>query len=462
MILSRLGHATETTAFVLAYSDTAGTVSLSIGGTVVDSAAVGADDTVRLVAIGLEADKKYHASILFDGANVDALTLRTMPAGGEWAFAWSSCMSSYSGDQVSPYLQRKYDLRAFFEQGDYPYCNYSGTSWGETSVRADKDSVTANGAACLDVPNYRAVHRKFWRTDGRWQLTRTVPFYVNRDDHESPGDNWDHSIAKCNFTSPGDATNMIGATTQEQVDAIWFASQQACVEYMARGNPDNGDPLAIPEKPPSAAASTNVSNYPVMYFDFVVGQAHFIVPDCISYRSSTATADGPGKTMLGANQKAWLKSRLLASTSPYKIVMINKKLYRNLGDNNDIYAYYGTERDELLDFCDTNNIKGVVWLAGDTHVPDVEYDDAKQRALCVCACPAGSNNLSQLSGYQTNIRYKGHGNLGVPRNQLKCAGVGIVTDEYLELRIESPAEGMIWAGRIYPGSNSLVYTASRS
>jgi alkaline phosphatase D len=104
----------------------------------------------------------------------------------------------------------------------------------------------------------------------------------------------------------------------------------------------------------------------VLYRRFSWGPAaDFFVLDCRQYRHPKGEAEGAGKTMLGARQKAWLKDGLRASRAPFKFVLSSVPLHGPWGP--DRWAGYATERDELIAFVRTQRIEGVIVLSADVH-----------------------------------------------------------------------------------------------
>ena len=104
----------------------------------------------------------------------------------------------------------------------------------------------------------------------------------------------------------------------------------------------------------------------ILYRRFAWGPgADFFLLDCRQYRSPQGEADGAGKTMLGARQKAWLKEGLHASRAPFKFVLSSVPVHGPWGP--DRWAGYATERDELLAFVRTERIRGVIVLSADVH-----------------------------------------------------------------------------------------------
>ena len=94
--------------------------------------------------------------------------------------------------------------------------------------------------------------------------------------------------------------------------------------------------------------------------------AEFFVLDCRSYRSPQSDSEGPAKTMLGNDQKAWLKESLAASKATFKFLVSSVPFLVNVGS--DVWANYRTERGELIAFVKREGIKNLVTLSGDFHM----------------------------------------------------------------------------------------------
>jgi alkaline phosphatase D len=75
----------------------------------------------------------------------------------------------------------------------------------------------------------------------------------------------------------------------------------------------------------------------------------------------------PGRTMLGAEQKQWLKDRLQRSNARWKLIMNEVPLVQLYALPYDRWEGYAAERREILEFIGDNDIAGVVWLTTDIH-----------------------------------------------------------------------------------------------
>jgi alkaline phosphatase D len=89
------------------------------------------------------------------------------------------------------------------------------------------------------------------------------------------------------------------------------------------------------------------------------------LPDCRSHRSPSMAPDGPDKTMLGAEQRAWLVDAITTSTAPFKLVFTSVPL--DFGHGVDHWAGYLTERDAILDALAAAATPGVLFLSADQH-----------------------------------------------------------------------------------------------
>ncbi|MFW2384855.1 MAG: alkaline phosphatase D family protein [Akkermansiaceae bacterium] len=110
--------------------------------------------------------------------------------------------------------------------------------------------------------------------------------------------------------------------------------------------------------PPYAGGKTQ----PGTFFDFVIGDVHFIMTDGRYYRHRK------GQSLLGDFQKKWLKTTLANSKSKFK-VLCSGTLWTEHADKGgkDSWQGYAAERDEIFSLIRDQKIGGVFLLAGDRH-----------------------------------------------------------------------------------------------
>ena len=285
------------------------------------------------------------------------------------------------------------------------------------------------------------------------------------DDHEFGGDNWDYSIVQAN-TSPAIGGSVAGTPSQTECYAhaaiciqSWIANRSTYYD-----NYTNNDANVENDLPIGYAGSPDINNFPPLYFragfDFegnpvAIGESGDIEVFTISniiHRSPISAVDNASKSMLGAIQKQWFKDKLLSSTATWKVINSTKKTYKYaVGDNGDTFAFYTTERNELLQFIDSNGITGVIWLTGDWHNPSVlatyksrgaTYDHA-----CITACPMSVDPLPGGSGSANEIvaQFVGH----------RVYGWAEFESDIARFMIYNNYNNLLWKNEMLPNSNTF-------
>lgn len=117
--------------------------------------------------------------------------------------------------------------------------------------------------------------------------------------------------------------------------------------------PNNSDRTAPGRANAIQAYRERVPHYPLgatnatapNYQSFHIGRVLFVMWDCRADRDPASEAAGPGKTMLGAAQKAWFES-LLATSTAAALVIVNTSQWDN--SHPDTWGGYTHERNEIV------------------------------------------------------------------------------------------------------------------
>ena len=112
-----------------------------------------------------------------------------------------------------------------------------------------------------------------------------------------------------------------------------------------------------------------------IYQAFDVGAVRVILTDPRSARDPSGQVDDADKTMLGAEQKAWLERELLAARNTHALTVWVSPVGW-IGEatvGGDAWDGYSTERRELANFIVEHDIDRLVMLSGDAHM--VAIDD---------------------------------------------------------------------------------------
>ncbi len=118
-------------------------------------------------------------------------------------------------------------------------------------------------------------------------------------------------------------------------------------------------------------------NKPGGWYDFHIGDVHFIMLDTRYYRENSGRFDGKGvenPTMLGADQLQWLKSTLKNSDATFRVLVSSVPWHydaKGEGINKvDGWTGYRAERDQIFSWIDEFNLEGVLLLSSDRHRSD--------------------------------------------------------------------------------------------
>ena len=297
----------------------------------------GDDLTGKLALTGLAPATRYAVRVSQGEARAEAEFVTAPPpdAPARVAFLWSGdlggggyCRPLEGGYRIfRPMLERGADFFLFV--GDTIYAD----------VPCDRAGVVPGAEfRARTLAQYRARHR-YQREDPPLQaLLRGTSVYAIWDDHEVRND----------FSGPYDPLMPVG--------------RRALLDYW---------PIAPPAEAPTR-----------LYRRFRWGRLlEIFILDTRQYRSLNTETDGPGKTMLGAEQKRWLLEGVAASTAVWKVVVSSVSLSIPTGrpDARDSWtgvsafglpldgAGFVTERDAILDHFRKRHVKNLVFVAADVH-----------------------------------------------------------------------------------------------
>jgi len=114
-----------------------------------------------------------------------------------------------------------------------------------------------------------------------------------------------------------------------------------------------------------------LKNTPGVFFNYTYGGVDFFFLDGRYYRDPDNQTDNQHKTMLGQDQKKWLKESLLKSKAPFKLLICGTGWSDSGAGDSDSWSSFLSERNEIFDFIRDHNISGIVLLSGDTHYGEV-------------------------------------------------------------------------------------------
>lgn len=290
-------------------------VSTSVGmGSPVYSSAVAPDASgvVKLTRASLSADTTYYYGIEADGTLIadgrgSVTTDPTPGTTGSFSIAFGSCQQTGSNAETFQVIAERVGpygkARRFIHEGDIHYRDF-----GAGTQAAD---VVGQWKSSLGTPRMRT-------------LLSTIPTTYSWDNHDWAGPD-------SNATAP--AGPLLAAAYRQ----------------------------FVPHYPLATAGTTAIHQ------SFVINRVRVIILDTRSQRSDRTLAESSSKTMLGAEQKTWLKSELL-QPEPLKI-LVSGIYWRRDATNGDRWGSYQTEWAEIRDWAAANagGIGKVLVISGDRH-----------------------------------------------------------------------------------------------
>ncbi len=306
-----LGAVTDSSASIWIRTSRTGKNQVHIDGRWTDAvlSVVDNDYTAVLTVDGLKAGEEYDYTILVNGDPVAKGTLRTYPAKGS---PGKFNVAFGGGAGYVPEWERMWDVirekepAALLMLGDNVYID-------QPEFRL-----------CHDYCYYRRQARPEWR-----RLVGSTPVYAIYDDHD---------FGK-NDCVPGPEIELPPWKRE-----VWNIFRQNWVNPAYGGGDEQ----------------------PGCWFDFHIGDVHFILLDGRYYR------DRKAGSMLGPVQKAWLKKTLAASKGTFKVLCSPVPFTEKIKPGSkDPWDGYPEEREEIFSFIGENKIVGVFLVAADRHRTDL-------------------------------------------------------------------------------------------
>ena len=210
--------------------------------------------------------------------------------------------------------------------GPTPSSGSATTATWSTPIRAIRRTTTRSGARRAPVPRDQSPTRRSSRFSARWPTTRSGT-----------------------IATMGTAT-AIGRTRS---GSRWRRSSSAT----GRTRPTVVEP-----------------GLDGIYSHVRIGGAEVFLLDDRFWRDPDSLPDGPAKSVLGRDQRAWLEAALAASDAPLKVIAIGHQVLVDYHEW-ESYAMFAHERRALLDWIRDRRIEGVVFVDGDRHLSELMRDE---------------------------------------------------------------------------------------
>ena len=259
------------------------------------------DWTVKVDAAGLDADRWYHYGFRVGDTDSPVGRTRTLPSGSveSFRFAVFSC-SNYPFGYFNSYRSaaERDDLDLALHLGDYIY-EYSNEGYGAEAARR-LGRLSDPPHEILTVADYRRRYA-LYRSDPDLQaLHGRLPMFVVWDDHEIANNTW-HSGAE-NHQEESEGSFVDRRAAAVQVFHEWMptrARSGSRADRIYRSH-DIGDLATL-----------------IMLDTRLIGRDQQLdyseLDDADGVEDFRARIQAPDRSMLGAEQEAWLKTELARS-----------------------------------------------------------------------------------------------------------------------------------------------------
>lgn len=323
------------------------------------------DFTVKVDAAGLSPATTYYYRFQSLGRHSPVGRTRTLPVGAtpRLRIAVASC-SNHAAGYFNAYrrIAERADLDLVIHLGDYLY-EYGPDTYG--SVRTPEPA-----AEIVSLQDYRFRHAQYKRDADLQEAHRQHPFVCVWDDHEVTNDAWRDGAQNHTEGAEGRWPERVAAALQ------------AYYEWMPVRQPDPADP----RREQRAFRLGDLADLSMLETRLQARSqqlpATVQTPFGPGFTQSGAFLD-PQRTLLGAEQEAWLIDRLRGSTAtwklvgqqvmfaPLKLVAAPRAAGGGVFANPDQWDGYQPARDRLFDALRGGNgrspIDDVVVLTGDIH-----------------------------------------------------------------------------------------------
>jgi len=269
-----------------------------------------ADHTVKVDAIGLPADTPLYYRFRVDAGVSPIGRTRTLPVGavGQVKLAVFSC-SNYPAGYFNVYAEaaQRDDLHAALHIGDYIY-EYGRGGYASSNAAALGREVQP-ASEILSLADYRMRYAQY-RSDPDLQAVHAaLPFICVWDDHEVANDTWKAGAENHQPATEGD----------------FFVRRAAAIRAYHEWMPIR---LPEPSRPERIYRSFSFGNLLDLHMldtriiarDQQLDYASYIGASGFDAARFAADVGNPSRQLMGAEQEAWLRSRMAATRGTWTVL----------------------------------------------------------------------------------------------------------------------------------------------
>ncbi len=301
------------------------------------------DYTVKIDVTGLSASTCYYFDFGHNGSHSAVGRTRTADLGNNTnaRFAVVSC-SNYQHGYFNAYraISERNDINAVLHLGDYIYEYGAGAYSANIAERVHEPTNEI-----VSLEDYRLRYSHYRLDTDLQELHRHYPFICVWDDHESANDAYTEGADNHDPATQGTWADRKSNSIQAYFE--WLPIRETSFANSIYRKIEYGNLLNL-----------------YMLDTRLEGRVAQV-------GATSGSLNDPNRTLLGLEQKNWLKNELLNSTAQWNIlgqqVMMAPLHAFGIPVNTDQWDGYQAERAELLNFFVDSAIQNVVVLTGDIH-----------------------------------------------------------------------------------------------
>lgn len=393
------------------------------------------DWTLAVDVQGLEAGRYYYYR--FEHQGDFSITGRTKTAAAgpvdKLRFAVVSC-ANYEAGYYNAYaaIARRNDLDAVLHLGDYIYEYGTGTYGNKKLLRRhipDKEIIR--------IEDYRARYAQYRLDPDLRQAHARHPFICIWDDHEIANDAYKDGAQNHQPDTDGDWETRKAAARQAYFEWIPLRRDAAGQLYRQLSFGDMASLWMLDERLEGRSPQAKEGGSP-------------------DYRN-------PERHMLGPEQLAWLTSGMERSPARWRlignqVIMSSLDASKALPKNPkfmDMWDGYPAERERLLGFCQSHDMRNVIVLSGDSHTSwgieltlapqdKTRYDPKTGKGVIGAEFAAPSISSANLDEYMARWKAWVGERIFMGRLNPHVRFVDVVNHGYLELKLLPDAAEAQW------------------
>jgi alkaline phosphatase D len=179
-----------------------------------------------------------------------------------------------------------------------------------------------------------------------------------------------------------------------------------------------------------------------IYTEFRWSDCNFLLLDNRFFRTPNGMP-GEDVSILGDDQKQWLKDRLISAQGSFVFVAIGGQ-FLNPSTDYENYANYAREREEIIQFIHDNDLKNIIFLSGDRHRTELSKlaKEGHPTIYDLTCSPLSSQSYAERAPENNHLRVKG--TQVADQNFGRIEVSGVMNQRVLQIEVYNTRGEKLW------------------